>query len=342
MKKCSKNEGSTLPRVGCSSSRSRRTLAVLTAGIFCSGALGWGAAHAAYPEKPVKVIVNFAVGGSTDVAARFIAHKLTDALGQPFVVENRLGAGGAIGAEYVAKSAPDGYTIGVFAGSFSVTPSLYRKLPFDSIKDFAPIVRVADLSFVLVTNPALPVKSVKDMIDLAKKQQLSFGSGGTGNVMHIGGELLNSMAGIRMNHVPYKGGAPAINDLLGGHVSVVIAPAEMAVKHIETGKLRALGVAGSERSPLLPQVPTIAESVPGYEMSSWVGFFAPAGTPPDVIARLNTEINKALTLPDVKEQFRSQSLVPIGGAANQFSAFVREDIDKWADRVKRAGVEPLN
>lgn len=316
--------------------------AALTAGLACAGALGSRSAEAAYPDKPVKVVVNFAVGGSTDVAARFIARKLTDALGQPFVVENRLGAGGSIGAEFVAKSAPDGYTIGVFAGSFSVTPSLYRTLPFDPINDFAPIVRVADLSFVLVSSPSLPVNSVKDVIALAKKEQLTFGSGGTGNVMHIGGELLNSMAGIRMTHVPYKGGAPAINDLLGGHVSVVIAPAEMAVKQIEAGKLRALGVASAERSPLLPDVPPIAESIPGYEMSSWIGFFAPSGTPPEIIARLNAEINKALTLPDVKEQFRSQLLVPIGGTPKQFSDFVRDDIRKWGDRVKRAGVEPLN
>lgn len=320
----------------------RLVLAALTAGLGCVSALGWGSAQAAYPEKPVKVVVNFAVGGSTDVAARFIARKLTDSMGQPFVVENRLGAGGSIGAEYVAKAAPDGYTIGVFAGSFSITPSLYRKLPFDSIKDFVPIARVANLSFVLVANPSLPVKSVKDVIDLARKEQLTFGSGGTGNVMHIGGELLNSMAGVKLVHVPYKGGAPAINDLLGGHLSVVIAPAEMAVKHVEAGKLRALGVASTERSPLLPDVPTIAESVPGYEMSSWIGFFAPAGTPADIVARLNVEINKALTLPDVKEQFRSQLLVPIGGTATQFSEFLREDISRWADRVKRAGVKPFD
>jgi len=306
-------------------------------------ALACGTAQAAYPEKPVKLLVPFAAGGSTDIAARIVGRHLSDKLRQPFIVENRLGAGGTITFEAVARAAPDGYTLGVFAGSFSTAPSLYRKLRFDPIADFAPVIHLADLSFVLMVHPSLQANSVSELIALAKQKPLTYGSGGNGNTMHLAGELLSASAGVRMQHVPYKGGAPALNDLLGGQLSLVIAPLDMSLRHIHAGTLRALAVASRSRSALAPALPTVGESgVPGYEISSWVGVLAPAGTPPAIVSLLNAEIGKALQQPDVKEQFLKQALPPIGGTPEQFGELLKAEHQKWARLFKEAGIQPLD
>ena len=293
-----------------------------------------------YPNKPVRFVVGYPPGGATDIIARTIAQKLTDGLGQQVLVDNRPGAGGIIGSEIVAKATPDGHTIVLVTTSHGVNPSLYGKLPYDTLTSFAPVIHVASLQLVLVVNPSLPAKSVKDLIALAKAKpgQLNFASSGSGQSLHLAGELLKTMAGIDIVHIPYKGSAPARTDLLGGQVQMMFESMIGVLPFVQSGKLRALAVSGAKRSPAAPNIPTMAEAgVPGYQASGWVGVLAPAATPKPIIIRLNSEIDKVLKLPEVADRLSNSGAEPAGGTPEQFAAFIRAEIAKWTRVVKLSG-----
>lgn len=293
-----------------------------------------------YPSKPIRFVVPLAAGGGTDILARSVGQKLGESWSQPVVVENRPGGGTIIGTELVAKAAPDGYTLSVASPAFSINPSLYKKLPYDNLKDFAAVIQLSSFSNILVVNPALPAKTLTELIALAKSKpgQLNYGSPGNGSSPHLGMELLKSMAGIQMVHVPYKGSAPAMIDLLGGQVSTMFDAVATSLPHVRSGKLRALAVSGSKRSPLLPELPTVAEAgVPGYEANVWIGIVAPTGTPREIINKLNVEIAKILQIPQVKENMLSQGFEPAGGAPEQFGALIKSETAKWGKVVRESG-----
>jgi len=296
-----------------------------------------------YPDHAIRLVVPFPAGGTTDILARAAAQKLTESLGKSVVVDNRPGAGGNIGADLVAKSPPDGYTLLMgTVGTHAINPSLYAKMPYDHVKDFVPVVLVAGVPNVLVVNPSLPVNSVADLIKLAKSKpgSINFASSGNGTSIHLSGELFKTMAGVDMTHVPYKGSAPALTDLMGGQVQVMFDNLPSSLPHIKAGKLRAIAVTSLKRAPALPDVPTISESgLPGFEASSWFGILAPAGTPPAIVTRLNTEINKWLQTPEAKEQLLAQGAQAAGGTPEQFAAHIRAETDKWAKVVKASGAK---
>ena len=295
-----------------------------------------------YPNKPVRIIVPFSAGGSSDPVARLIARHLTTALGQPFVVENRPGAGGNLGTDLVAKAAPDGYTVLFAAGSTAINPSLYSRLPFDPVKDLEPVIHVATLSGILVAHPSVPAASVRELIQLARSKPggVTYASAGSGTVPHLAGELFRAASKVEMTHVPYKGSNPALADLIGGQVQVMFANMPGTLQHVKAGRLKVIAVTGAKRSELLPDVPTIAESgLAGYEAPNWYGIFAPAGTPATVIARLNSEINKAMAAPEFVEHMRLEGAEGIGGSPAQFRAFFAGEIERWAPVVKAAGVK---
>ena len=302
-----------------------------------------GAFAQVYPNHAIRLVVPFPAGGTTDILARAAAQKLTESLGQPVVVDNRPGAGGNIGADVVAKSAPDGYTLLMgTVGTHAINPSLYTKMPYDHVKDFVPVVLVAGVPNVLVVNPSVPVNSVADLIKLAKSKPgaINFASSGSGTSIHLSGELFKTMAGVDMTHVPYKGSAPALTDLIGGQVQVMFDNLPSALPQIKGGKLRAIAVTSLKRAPVLPDVPTIAESgLPGFEASSWFGVLAPAGTPAPVVARLNAEVNKWLQSPEAREQLLAQGAVAAGGTPEQFAAHIRAETEKWAKVVKASGAK---
>ena len=300
-----------------------------------------GAAHAAeYPTKPIRMIVGFAPGGGTDTTARAISAKLGDLLGHQVIVDNRAGATGNIATDLVAKATPDGYTLllGTIA-ALAINPSLYRtKLPFDSIKDFAPIIQAVDSTNILSLHPSVPAGTVKELIALAKTKSLNYGSSGVGGTGHLAGELFNTMAGVKMTHVPYKGGGPAMIDLVGGQVQLVYATAASAVPQIKAGKIKGLAVTTAKRSALMPNIPTIAESgLPGFEANNWYGLLAPANTPRAIVMRLNTEVAKVLMMPDVKNFLFNQGLDPAPGTPEQFGAYIKAEMAKWAKVVKDSG-----
>jgi tripartite-type tricarboxylate transporter receptor subunit TctC len=296
-----------------------------------------------FPARPLRLVVTFAAGGGADFVARAIAPKLGEALGQPVVVDNRPGANGALGAEIVAKAAPDGYTLLLgAAGTIVVAPHLGAKLPFDALKDFAPVSLVAISPFVVTLNPAVPASSIKELIALAKAGggKLNYGTSGTGGSPQLATELFKSMAGVDMTHVPYKGLAPALTDLIGGQIQVVFADVGLVKGHIAGGKLKGLAVTSATRTSAMPDLPTVAESgVPGYAAGTWYAIFAPAGTPPDVVARLSAETRKALARDDIKSSFTSQGIEAAGGTPEQLSGFVRDEFAKWGKVVKDAGIK---
>jgi tripartite-type tricarboxylate transporter receptor subunit TctC len=302
-----------------------------------------GAAAQGYPTRPIRLVVPFPAAGTTDILARAAAQKLTEAFGQAVVVDNRPGAGGNIGSDLVAKSAPDGYTLLMgTVGTHAINPSLYSKMPYDHIKDFVPVVLVAGVPNVLVVNPALPVNSVADLIKLAKDKPgtINFASSGSGTSIHLSGELFKTMAGVDMMHVPYKGSSPALTDLIGGQVQIMFDNLPSSLPQIKGGKLRAVAVTSMKRAPALPDVPTINESgLPGFEASSWFGILAPAGTPAPIVARINAEVNKWLQSADAREKLLGQGAEAAGGSPEQFAAYIRSETEKWAKVVKASGAK---
>ena len=301
-----------------------------------------GAAAQAYPSKPVKLIVGFAPGGGTDLVGRAIASKLADAMGQPFVVENKPGASGTLSADLVAKSPADGYTLLVSAaGILTIAPN-FNKVTFDTFRDFEHVALVVTSPFVVVTNPTLGVKTLAEFNALAKAKPgtINFGSSGTGGAPHLSGELYKRLAGVNIVHVPYKGLAPALADLLGGQIQASFADVNLVLKHVEAGKLRALAVTGSKRFSVMPDVPTVSEAgVPGYRAETWYGLSAPAGTPPAIVARLYAEVRKAVDSPELQKQFVTQGLVPSTLTSAEYAALVREDYNKWAKVIAEANIQ---
>ena len=297
----------------------------------------------AYPNKPVRLVVPFPPGGTTDILARSVAQKLYEAWGQQVLIDNRPGAGGNIGTEIVAKAVPDGYTLLMgTVGTHAINSSLYSRLPFDPVKDFAPVTLVASVPNVLVVHPSLPAKSVKELIALikAKPGELTFASSGNGTSIHLAGELFKSMTGTTMLHIPYKGSAPALTDLLGGQTNMMFDNLPSSIQHIKSGKLRALAVTSSHRSSALPDVPTVAESgVPGFEASSWFGVLAPAGTPREIVNKINADIVKALSAPEIRERLSGQGAEPVGNTPEQFAAYIKAESAKWAKVVKESGAK---
>jgi len=309
-----------------------RLLALL---VFCGAALAQP-----YPSKPVRFIVNFPPGGSVDLIARLIAPRMSERLGQPVVVENRAGAGGMIGVEAVAKSAPDGHTIGLAtAGALTSNAYLYPAMPYDPEKDLAPVSMLALIPFFLVAHPSQPA-TLKELIQKAKVTPLSYGFGGNGSTMHLAGELFNMMAGVKLQGVPYKGSGPVSADVLGGQVPLGVVDVPSAIASVRAGKMRALAVTSKQRIAAAPEVPTFEEAgLPGYEAVGWFGVVAPAATPPEVVHRLNGEIRAALAIPEVRERAIAAGTEPFADSPQEFAALIREETKKWAEVIKAAGVK---
>jgi tripartite-type tricarboxylate transporter receptor subunit TctC len=297
-----------------------------------------------YPTRPVRFVVPFAPGGSVDTLARTIGPRLADALGQQIVVDNRPGGNGDIGMLIVAKAPPDGYTILLgYIANLAIAPSLYAKMPYDPAQDYAPVTQVATSPNVLTAHPSVPAKGLKELIELAKAKPgtVNFASTGVASVGHLTGELLNSLAGMKMTHVPYKGGGQAIIDLVGGHVQVMFSGFSAAMPHIKSGKARALAVTGAQRSPALPDVPTIAEQgFPGVEATAWYGVLTPTGTPRPVVVRLHGELVKILKLPDVVQRLDALGFEMVGSTPEQFASYMKAETRKWAKVVKASGAKP--
>jgi len=293
-----------------------------------------------YPAKPVKLIVPYPPGGPTDTVARLIGQKLSLQTGQQFIVENRPGAGGNTGAEVVARSPADGYTLLIATTAHAINPSVFKNLTYQIVKDFAPVSLLTSGPLVIVVNPALPVKKVSELIALAKSapDTLNFASTGNGQATHLAGELFNASAGIKISHVPYKGSAPALTDTMGGQTQIMFDTMLSAMPHVKAGKLRAIAVTSAKRSPASPDLPTVAESgLPGYEAIAWNGLLAPAGTPKEVLAKLSTELRKALEQPDVKERFDAQGFTAAWSTPEAFADFITVEVAKWARVAKVSG-----
>ena len=295
-----------------------------------------------YPSKPVRMVVPFPAGGGIDTVARILAPKLSEGLGQPVVIDNRVGASGTVGTELVAKSPADGHTLLATFASHAQNASLYPKLGYDTVKDFAPITLIATVPNILVVNPALPVKTVKDLIALAKKRpgEILYASIGNGTPAHLSAELFNNMAGIKMTHVAYKGAAPSIVALISGETQLTFTTVLVAMPHVKSGRLRALGVCSLKRSPVLPDLPTIDEAgVKGYESNAWYGLLGPAKTPPAIVEQLNRETLKVLQMPDVRDNLKNQGAEPVGDSPREFAAVIVQEIDKWRKVVEAAGIK---
>jgi tripartite-type tricarboxylate transporter receptor subunit TctC len=295
-----------------------------------------------YPSKPIKIVVPYPPGGFNDTLGRTLAAKFSEAWGQPAIVENKPGGNTLIGSDYVAKAPADGYTLLIVAFPFAVTPSLIKNMPYDTVKDFAPVILAASSPNLLVVNPQLPVKSVAELIALAKSKpgSLSYASTGNGSSNHISMELFKSLAGVDIVHIPYKGSAPAVTDLLGGQVMLMFDNVPNVLPQVKAGKLRALAASGAKRTALAPDIPTVAEAgVPGYELTVWFGLVAPAGTPREVIQKLNAEVTKILAMPDVRERFLAQGVEPLGSTPEEFGAHIKSQMARWATVVHDAGVK---
>jgi tripartite-type tricarboxylate transporter receptor subunit TctC len=311
--------------------------------------LGWilaaTAAQAAeiYPSKPIRMIVPYPPGGASDIIARMLGQKLSGSLGQPVVIENRAGAGGNIGADAVAKAPADGYTLLMGnIGPNAISPGLYKTLPFDPIKDFTPISLVSAVPIVLVVHPSLPIKTIQDLIALATATpgRIAYASAGVGSSNHLAMELFKSMAKVDLLHVPYKGGGPAMTDLIGGQIGIAFDTLPVVLSHVRSGKLRAIAIAGTRRSELLPGVPTVAESgLPGYSTSSWGGVMGPAGMPPAIVSRLNAEIIKVLKQSDFRERLAAEGIEVMGSTPDEFGSFLKAEISKWTNVINTAGIK---
>jgi tripartite-type tricarboxylate transporter receptor subunit TctC len=311
----------------------------IIAGLMIVG--GWAHAQSqSYPKKPIDLIVPFTAGGTTDNIARLISQRFTESWGATVVVNNRPGSGGTIGTGIVAKSPPDGYTLLVSTIGFAITPAL-QKLPYDPLKDFVPITELAALPLMLVVHSSLPVHNLQEFIALAKSTPggLDFASAGNGTSPHLAGEMFKTMAGINLVHVPFKGNAEVANAIVGGHVKVYFSLVPASLQHVRNGTLRVLAVTSAQRLPYLPDVPTIAEQgFPQYEISSWQGAFAPAGTPSDIVAKINGELVEMLKTPEVRERMSREGADPVGSSPEQFAARIKSEMDKWAKVAKAAGL----
>jgi tripartite-type tricarboxylate transporter receptor subunit TctC len=324
----------------------RRQFHLAFAGAVASCIVGVASSAAlaqAYPSKPIRMVVPFPAGGTTDILARAAGQKMSEAWGQPVVVDNRPGAGGNIGSDAVAKSPNDGYTLLMgTVGTHAINASLYAKMPYDHVKDFAPVVLVAGVPNVLVVHPSVPANSVQQLIAYGKANpgKLNFASSGSGTSIHLSGELFKTMTGVQMTHVPYKGSAPAVSDLLGGQVQLMFDNLPSALPHIKAGKLKALGVTSRTRAASLPDVPTIHEAgVPGFDATSWFGLLAPAGTPRDVVTKVNAEVAKWLASPDGKEKLAAAGANAAGGTPEDFAKHIAAETTKWAKVVKDSGAK---
>jgi len=314
------------------------SFAMVAATVLCAGA----AAAQTYPVKPIRFIIPFTPGGNTDVLGRLLGQKLTEAWGQPAVIDNRAGAGGTVGVDQASKAPPDGYTIvmGTF-GSVLVAKSLYKKLDYDPQRDLAPVVLVSKPPGLLVTNPQVPVKNVQELIAYARTSpgKLNYASSGSGTWNHLFGELFNSMAQAKIVHVPYKGASPAVTDLLGGQVQMMFSPFPPALPHVRSGRLRALAVSSEQRSGLLPEIPTVAEAgLPAYTAEGWFAVLAPAKTLPAIIAQLNRELNRALQAPEVKASLAADGAEPVGGTPQELAQSIREGSAKWGKLIRELGM----
>ena len=319
----------------------RRALLASAAVAAVTAAVPAMAQAPAYPNKPITIIVPFAAGGTTDILARLVGQYLGTELGQPVLVDNRVGAGGNIGGQLAARSAADGYTLFMgTVGTHAINQSLYSKMPFDPIKDFAPISRVANVPNLLVANPQQPFKNVKELIAYAKANpgKINFGSSGNGSSIHLSGELFKMMTKVDMIHVPYKGSAPAMNDLLGNQIAIMFDNMPSAIQHVRAGKLRPLAVTTAKRSPELPDVPTIAEAgVPGYEATSWFGLLAPANTPAPIVDKIDAALMKVYKNPELLKKFADQGAEPVVETPAQFATFIKAETAKWGKVVKESG-----
>jgi tripartite-type tricarboxylate transporter receptor subunit TctC len=294
-----------------------------------------------YPSKPIRIVVPFAPGGGSDFIARFMAQRLTTGLGQQVIVENKPGAGGMLGIEQGVKSPADGYTLTLIASSYTVNPSIY-KFSFDPVSDITPIIQLSQGPLLIVSKPSLPVKTTKDLIDMAKAKpgQINFASSGQGSVIHMATELFQSMAGIKMNHIPYKGTGPALTDTLAGQTDVFFSSTATAVPHVQSGKLKAIAVTSAKRIPALPDVPTVAESgLPGYDVILWHGLIGPKGLPRAVVERINSEAGKALKVKETADQLQNDGVAPAGGTSEQFLAQIKKEIGVWRKVAADAGVK---
>jgi tripartite-type tricarboxylate transporter receptor subunit TctC len=304
-------------------------------------AFGLPASAQTYPAKPVRIVVPFAPGGGSDFIARFMAQRLTDGLGKQVIVENKPGAGGVLGIQEGIKAAPDGYTLTLIASSYTVNPSIY-KLKFDPVADITPIIQISQGPLLVVVRPSLPVSSLKDLIGLAKSKpgQVNFASSGQGSVIHLATELFDTMAGVKMNHIPYKGTGPALTDTIGGQTDVFFSSTATAMPHVQGGKLKALAVTTAKRIPALPNVPTVAEAgVPGYDVVLWHGLIGPKGLPKDVVQRINAEVTRALKVKETESTLQNDGVAPAGGTPEQFGAQIKKEIGIWRKVAADAGVK---
>ena len=306
--------------------------------LICAG--GALAQAPGYPVKPVRIIAGFPPGSGADITARVIGQKLGEAYGQQILVDNRPGAGSNIAAELAAKAAPDGYTVFIGTVANTINATLYATLPFDFARDFAPVALTTSAANILVVHPSVPARSVAELIKLAKARpgQLNYASAGIGTAPHLSAEMFRSMSGISLAHIPYKGSPPAVTDLIGGQVALMFSPASSVLALVKSGRLRALAVTTATRLPSLPELPTVAESgLPGYETVTWFGFVVPAATPRDIVGNLNADTVKVLAQPEVRQQFATQGIDVIGGSPEQFAAYIRSEIVKWARVIKESG-----
>jgi tripartite-type tricarboxylate transporter receptor subunit TctC len=321
---------------------SRRTLLTTALPAFAAGAVRAQETQESedYPTRPVTFVVPYARGGGTDALARLLSEKLQGQLGQPFAVQNRPGEGTIVATNFVAKSPPDGYTIMMAVSTLAIDVTLYKKLPYDPVKDLALVALIATVPFVLVVNPSLPVYSVDDLIQLAKQKPLSFGSGGIGAFHHLAGELFASLTGIKLTHVPYRGTLPALNDLVGGYIQLMFTDLGPAEQLIASGKLRPLAVTTKSRLPKLPDVPPLAEvGVPAFDLAAWQGVIAPIATPSEIILKLNTHINAIVTTPNVRETLDDLGMRPVGkGNPDELAAFLQAEVTRWGKIVETAGI----
>lgn len=319
-----------------------RRVALCLAGAALSGITASACAQS-YPSKPIRLIAASSPGSAVDIVSRLLAPRLSEALGQQVVVDNRAGAGGNLGAELAARSSPDGYTLFMATPAHAINSSLHSKLSYDLVRDFAPISLLTTGHYMLVVHPTVPAKSVKELIALAKSRpgKLNYASAGNGNATHLAGELFNIMAGVKTVHIPYKGGGPARTELLGGQVDFMFHNITAVLGDAQTGRLRALAVTGPKRALAAPDIPAVAEAgLPGYDITSWFGVMAPTGTLQDVLARLHREFVRVVQLPDVKERLAALGSEPVGSTQSEFAAFVKTEIAKWAKVIKSAGIRP--